>query len=79
MPRAASSMPRPANAATSSMKKRRGETARSTMVRIGRNSAAGCSGFKSRRACRTLVARAAGGKLVRTTSCAPSGPCCVAG
>ena len=47
---------------------RRGETARSTMVWMGRNSADGCLGFSSRRARRTLAASVAGGRLVRTTS-----------
>jgi hypothetical protein len=44
MPSAASSRPRPAKAATSSMKKRRGEVAQFTRVWMGRSSAAGQAG-----------------------------------
>ena len=70
MPSAASSRPRAAKAATSSMKKRRGELAWSTSIWMGLNSAAGWLGLISRRVLSTLVASGAGGRVVRTTSSA---------
>ena len=60
-------------------KNRRGETERSTMVSNGRNSAAGCLGFRERNVLITAGASALGASFVRTTSSAPSGSACVTG